>query len=419
MTKSEEIRKICKKVKEASFDIANLSSEIKNKILAKIAQKIRAQKNEIIAANKIDLENGEKNNIGNAKLDRLKLDENRIEAIAKSIDEIILLEDPVGKITYDVKRDNNLHIRRITTPIGVLLAIYESRPNVTSDIAALALKSGNCSILRSGSESYNSSKIIAKIYTDILQEFKINENAVHYVDSTDREYVQHLLQMDDLIDVVIPRGGKDLIQAISNNTKIAIFKHLDGNCHSYVHESADLSKARTIIKNAKMRRVGICGATESLVIDEIIANKFLPLIVDDLADLGCEIRGDEKSVKIDKRINQANKDDFYTEYLDKIISVKIVKNIDEAIAHINEHGSSHTEAIITEDQNSAQKFFDKIHSAIVMHNASTQFADGGEFGLGAEVGISTGKLHARGPVGLEQLVTYKYLIQSDLAIRKV
>lgn len=420
MTQSfeEEIQKICKKVKEASFEIANLSAEIKNKILTQVAKKIRAQKNNIIAANKIDLENGEKNNIGSAKLDRLKLDENRIEGIAKAIDEIILLEDPVGKITYDVKRENNLHIRRVTTPIGVLLAIYESRPNVTSDIAALALKSGNCSILRSGKESHNSSKIIAQIYSDVLQEFGVNENAVHYVQSTDREYVQQLLKMDNFIDVVIPRGGKDLIKAISDNTKIPLFKHLDGNCHSYINEKADLEKARIIIKNAKMRRVGVCGATESLVFDECIADKFLPLIADDLSELGCEIRGDEKSVKIDKRINKASAEDFYTEYLDKIISVKIVKNIDEAIAHINEHGSSHTEAIITEDEKATQKFFDKIHSAIVMHNASTQFADGGEFGLGAEVGISTGKLHARGPVGLEQLVTYKYLVESDLAIRK-
>ncbi len=413
----DEIRIICQKVKEASFDIANLNTDIKNQVLTKVAKKIREEKNNIIKANKIDLQNGQKNDIGSAKLDRLTLDETRIETIAKAVDDIVLLDDPVGKITYDVKRKNNLHIRRITTPIGVILAIYESRPNVTSDIAALAFKSGNCSVLRSGSESYNSSKIIAKIYTDVLREFGINENAIHYIDSTNRACVQELLKMDNLIDVVIPRGGKELIQAISNNTKIAIFKHLDGNCHSYIHKNADFNKARKIIKNAKMRRVGICGATESLVIDEEIADKILPLIVDDLASLDCEIRGDEKSVKIDKRIKKATKDDFYTEYLDKIISVKIVKDIDEAIYHINEHGSMHTESIITQDQSATQKFFDKIHSAIVMHNASTQFADGGEFGLGAEVGISTGKLHARGPVGLEQLVTYKYLVQSDFAIR--
>jgi glutamate-5-semialdehyde dehydrogenase len=416
MIKSE-VKRICQNAKDANLDIAALSGDIKNKILTQVAKNIRLQSGDIIKANNIDLDNGRKNNIGSAKLDRLALDAKRIESIARSIDEIVLLDDPVGKITYDVKRDNNLHIRRSTTPIGIILAIYESRPNVTSDIAALALKSGNCSILRSGSESHNSSKRIAQIYADVLEEFGINKNAVHYVDSIDREYVKHLLKMDKFIDVVIPRGGKGLIQAVSKGTKIPIFKHLDGNCHSYIHSSANIDKARDIVKNAKMRRVGICGATESLVIDKDIAADFLPLITKDLLNLGCEVRGDSKAVKIDKNIKKANKKDFYTEYLDKIISVKIVKDINEAISHINEHSSSHTEAIIAQDSSAVQKFFNNISSAIVMHNASTQFADGGEFGLGAEVGISTGKLHARGPVGLEQLVTYKYLVDSDVAIR--
>ncbi len=411
------IKQICQQVKEASQDIITLDSSIKNQILTKVAQDLRLQSGDIIKANNIDLDNGKKNNIGAAKLDRLALDKKRIQAIAKSVDDIVLLDDPVGKITYDVKRDNNLHIRRVTTPIGIILAIYESRPNVTSDIAALALKSGNCAILRSGSESYNSSKKIAQIYENVLRDFNINHNVVHYVDSIDRDYVNQLLKMDEFIDVVIPRGGKGLIQAISKNTKIPIFKHLDGNCHSYIHSSAHITKARDIIKNAKMRRVGICGATESLVIDKEIANEFLPLIIDDLLSLGCEVRGDKDSMIIDKRINKASKEDFYTEYLDKVISVKIVKNIDEAIYHINEHSSTHTEAIIAENKDVVQKFFNGINSAIVMHNASTQFADGGEFGLGAEVGISTGKLHARGPVGLEQLVTYKYLVDSNIAIR--
>jgi glutamate-5-semialdehyde dehydrogenase len=297
------------------------------------------------------------------------------------------------------------------------LAIYESRPNVTSDISALALKSGNASILRSGSESHNSSSRIAQIYTDALKEFGVNQDVIHYIDSTDRQYVKHLLQMDEYIDVVIPRGGKGLIQAVSAGTKIPIFKHLDGNCHSYIHKSADIDKARQIVKNAKMRRVGICGATESLVIDREIANKVLPLIVEDLNTLGCEIRGDAHSVNIDVRIKKANEEDFYKEYLDKIISVKIVKDLNEAVLHINKHSSSHTEAIIAQDKDAVDIFLKKISSAIVMHNSSTQFADGGEFGLGAEVGISTGKLHARGPVGLDQLVTYKYLVDSDLAIR--
>ena len=408
---------ICLKAKEATNDIAILDSTTKNAILTKVAQEIRSQNQDIIEANKVDLKNAKKNNLAVSKIDRLRLNQDRIESIAKAVDDIVLLDDPVGKLTYDVKRDNNLHIRRVTTPIGVILAIYESRPNVTSDIAALALKSGNCAILRCGSDAHNSSQKIAQIYNKILTEFGVNGDIIQYVDNNDRDYVQSLLKMEDYIDVVIPRGGRGLIEAISQNTRIPIFKHLDGNCHSYIHKSCDFDKARKIINNAKMRRTGICGATESLVIDRDIALEIIPLIVQDLSDLCCEIRGESESMKIDSRIKAADKDDFYKEYLDKIISLKIVGDIDEAISHINKHSSSHTEAIIAQDEKAVQKFFNKINSAIVMHNASTQFADGGEFGLGAEVGISTGKLHARGPVGLEQLVTYKYLVDSDLAIR--
>lgn len=412
-----EVKKICQKAKKASDIISSLDSKAKNQILSLVATKIREEKPAIIKANNIDVENAKKNKIGDAKIDRLILDDKRVEAIAKAIDDIVLLEDPVGKINYDVKMPNNLHIKRVTVPLGVILAIYESRPNVTSDIAALAIKSGNCAILRSGSESYNSSKKIADIYCQVLKDFGVNQDVICYVDNIDRNYVKYLLKMDNYIDVVIPRGGKELIKAVTKNTKIAIFKHLDGNCHSYIHKNADFSKARAIVKNAKMRRVGVCGATESLVIDQDIAKEILPLIIDDLSSMGCEIRGDAKSLKIDNRIKKASKKDFYTEYLDKIISVKISKNIDDAISHINEHSSFHTESIITENSKAADKFLNNIHSAIVMHNASTQFADGGEFGLGAEVGISTGKLHARGPVGLEQLVTYKYVVASDMALR--
>ena len=416
---TEEITKICQKVKAANAAIANLSTDVKNQILLKVASEIKDNIPQIIAANNIDTANAKANNIAAAKLDRLTLDEKRITAIANAVEDVAQLDDPVGKITYEVNRSNGLHIRRITTPLGVIAAIYESRPNVTSDIAALAFKSGNCALLRSGSESYNSSKAIAAIYNKVLQEFGIDENVIHYIDSTDRQYVQEMLKMDQYIDVVIPRGGKELIKAISENTKIPIFKHLDGNCHSYVQSAADLDKACKIVVNAKMRRTGICGATESLVIDQAIAEQFLPKIIDQLAKLDCEVRGDAAAMAIDGRVKQASEADFYTEYLDKIISVKIVKDINEAIAHINKHSSSHTESIITEDQQKAQQFFNEINSAIVMHNASTQFADGGEFGLGAEVGISTGKLHARGPVGLEQLVTYKYIVDANCATRSV
>lgn len=417
---TKEVIEICKKVKAASLELANLNSQTKNKILLEVASNIRKNKKEIIKANELDIQFALKNKLEAAKLDRLKLDESRIEAIAYAVEMVAKLDDPVGKIIYDSQvKSNNLHIRRITVPIGVMFAIYEARPNVTSDIAALAFKAGNAVILRSGKECFNSSKKIAEIYSDALRKFKVDANAITYVKSSDRNLVKAFLKMDEYIDVVIPRGSKDLIKAISKETRIPIFKHLDGNCHSYVESDADFDKARKIVVNAKMRRVGICGATETLLIDQKIAKEFLPLIVADLQNLGCEIRGDKESKKIDKKIKKtATEKDYYTEYLDKILVVKIVKNIDEAIAHVNKYGSSHTESIITENQKQAEKFFQLVNSAIVMHNASTQFADGGEFGFGGEVGISTGKLHARGPVGLEQLVTYKYLVESDFSVRK-
>ena len=403
--------------KAASIEITNLSTDLKNKILLQIAAKLRKNAGKIMLANQLDVALAEQNNLGAAKIDRLILDKNRIENLANAVVDIAELEDPIGKILYEVNRPNGLHIRRISVPIGVILAIYESRPNVTSDIAALGLKSGNAVILRAGKESLETSKKIAEIYQETLQEFGINPACVSYVQSADRDYVKELLKLDKFIDVVIPRGGKELIKAIMKATKIPVFKHLDGNCHTYIESEADLQKAIKITHNAKMRRVGVCGATESLLIDQNIAQHFLPKIVDELSKSGCEVRGDKVSRKVDGRIISANNQDFYTEYLDKIISVKVVKNIDEAISHINQHGSSHTESIITENQKQAEKFFQNVHSAIVMHNSSTQFADGGEFGLGAEVGISTGKLHARGPVGLEQLTIYKYIVAANCGLR--
>lgn len=413
-----KVTEIAKKAKAASKAIANLDSKTKNKILTQIAAEFKRNSKTIIKANQIDMKKAKAARLDPAKMDRLMLDEKRINSLSDAILEVVKLDDPVGKITYDVERPNGLHIRRITTPIGVIAAIYEARPNVTSDIAALCLKSGNAAILRSGSECYNSSKVIADIYRSVLKKFNIDPNCVSYIESTDRAYVKELLKLENYIDVVIPRGGKDLIKAIMKSTKIPVFKHLDGNCHLFIDESADIEKARKITVNAKMRRTGICGAAESLLIDQKIAKKTLPLIVDDLNNLNCEVRGDEASRKIDKRIKKATEKDYYTEYLDKIISVKIVKNIDEAINHINHYGSSHTESIITENQKQVEKFFQNVNSAIVLHNASTQFADGGEFGLGAEVGISTGKLHARGPVGLEQLVIYKYIATANCGLRK-
>jgi glutamate-5-semialdehyde dehydrogenase len=417
MTIKKEVKEICENSKKAIKDIANLATAKKNQILSEISDEIKSQYQEILKKNQIDLDMAAKNNLPAAKIDRLTITKERIFAIADAVKDVVALPDPVGKITYDVKRENNLHIRRISTPLGVLLAIYESRPNVTSDVAALCIKSGNAVILRSGSESFNSSKIIADIYRNILAKHNLNPNIVNYVENINREYVKYLLKMSEYIDVVVPRGGKNLIMAIEKNSKIPVFRHLTGNCHSYIHMDSDLKKAVKIISNAKLRRVGICGATESILIDSKIAKKALKLISDELISHDCEIRGDAAAIKIDNRIKKATNQDFYTEYLDKIISVKIVKNITQAIDHINKYSSSHTEAIITENEEAKDEFFAKIDSSIVMHNASTQFADGGEFGLGAEVGIATGKLHARGPVGLEQLTTYKYIVSSDIAIR--
>jgi len=408
---------IAKDAKAASLEIADLSTDLKNKILLQISQNIRANKAQIIAANKSDVELALQNNLDKAKIDRLILDEKRIENLANAVADIAVLPDPIGKILYDVNRPNGLHIRRISVPIGVILAIYESRPNVTSDIAALGFKSGNAVILRSGKESFKTSQKIAEIYQNTLQDFGVNPDCVSYVQITDRDYIKELLKLDKFIDVVIPRGGKNLIKAIIKSTRIPVFKHLDGNCHTYIESSADLQKAIKITANAKMRRVGVCGATESLLIDQKIAKEFLPKIIDELNKLGCEVRGDKAAQKIDSRVLKANDKDFYAEYLDAILSVKIVKNIDAAIAHINKYSSAHTESIITENQNQSDKFFQKINSAIVMHNASTQFADGGEFGMGGEVGISTGKLHARGPVGLEQLTIYKYIVEANCGLR--
>lgn len=413
-----KVSKICNDAKRSSREIAILDSATKDQILAEVVKLFKKNTQKILKANLKDLKHAKERKLDEAKIDRLVLDEKRIIALANSVKDIIKLPDPVGRILYDAVRDNGLRIRRISTPIGVLMAIFESRPNVASDVAALALKSGNAVILRCGSDSINSSKIIVDIYREALEKLGVNKDAVILVPNIEREYVTELLRMENHIDVVIPRGGRSLIKAVMENTKIPVFKHLDGNCHTYIHEKADFNKARQILLNAKMRRVGICGATESLLIDKKIAKKILPLIADDLAAVACEMRGDEVAVELDSRIKLADEKDFSTEYLDKIISIKIVKDIDEAIKNIRIYGSSHTESIITEDKIAAAKFLKKVNSAIVMHNASTQFADGGEFGLGAEVGIATGKLHARGPVGLEQLTTYKYIVEADCGLRK-
>jgi len=418
MNSSNYILQICQSAKSGSAQIAKVKLDVKNTILNDVIKLIKQNSKQLLAANDLDIDLALKKNLDSSKLDRLKLDENKINSLITSLESIIKLPDPVARNLFETDLANSLHLKRVAIPIGVLLAIYEARPNVTCDISALALKAGNAVILRSSSDCFNSSKFIAHFFRQALTQNSLDPNIVTFVEDSSHEAVNNLLKMNKFIDVVIPRGGKNLINSIIENSKIAMFNHLDGNCHTYIHSSANFEKARKILFNAKMRRVSICGATESLLIDHQIASQILPLIIDDLSLAGCEIRGDELSCAIDSRIKNATEDDYYTEFLDKILAVKIVKNCDEAISHIEKYGSSHTEAIIAEDEEIAQKFLNEVNSAIVMHNASTQFADGYEFGMGAEVGIATGKLHARGPVGLEQLTTFKYQVKATCGIRK-
>ena len=329
-------------------------------------------------------------------IDRLLLDKSRINAIAKSLNEIAKWPDPVGKIISKTKRPNGLEIHKVSVPIGVLLIIYESRPNVTTDASALCLKSGNSVILKCGSESLNSSKALLNCLHISLKKYKLPTSSVELLATSSRKSVADLLKMDEYIDVVVPRGGKSLIKAISKISKIPVLKHLDGICHTYIDDNYNVLMAKKVVLNAKMRRTGICGATETLLVSKKVTNTHIAQIIDVLIDAGCEIRGDNFVKKIDNRVKKANFKDWQTEYLAPIISVKIVKDVKAAIEHINQHGSNHTDAIITSNKKNAELFLNRVDSSIVMHNTSTQFADGGEFGMGAEIGISTGKLHARG-----------------------
>ncbi len=413
----EKVIKICASSKAASNKLAIASTESKNKALLEGAKSLLLNTSQILKANEKDMKLAQQGGTSGAFLDRLKLDESRIKAMADGLKAIAELPDPVGRVLANWGRPNGLDISRVATPLGVIGVIYESRPNVTADAGALCLKSGNAAILRGGSESFFSSTAIMECLQDGLRAAGISEDAIQLIPYKEREAVGVMLNASDYIDVIVPRGGKGLIQRIINDSKIPTFQHLDGNCHSYVHESADIDKAVAVITNAKMRRTGICGATESIVVDKKIAEVAVPKIVDSLIAKNCEIRGDSLSVSIDNRIKIATDEDFYTEFLDSIVSLKIVEDIDEAISFVQEHSSGHTDAIIAEDATAAQQFLNEINSAIVMLNASTQFADGGEFGMGAEIGIATGKMHARGPVGLEQLCTFKYIVKGNGQVR--
>jgi glutamate-5-semialdehyde dehydrogenase len=415
---SDYMTKVGQQSFKASAELKSLSTKAKDNLLLSIAENIRNEKDKIITANNEDLNLAKKNKMPKAMLNRLMLDSDRIEDIAKSVEEIVKLPDPIGKNLYETARPNGLIINRISVPLGVIGIIYESRPNVTVDASVLCIKAGNVVILRGGSESFNSNACLTSVIQSALIKNNLDKDIVQCVETTDRAAVDYMLaEMSDTIDVIIPRGGKGLVKKVQDKAKVPVIGHLEGICHIYVNKSANLNTAIQVIHNAKLRRTEICGAAETLLIDREYAKDNLDKIITNLYEGGCEIRGDIFSKEIDSRILLADEKDWSTEYLDAIISIKLVENIDEAIDHIAKYGSGHTESIIAENKDVADKFLSLVDSAIVMHNASTQFADGGEFGLGAEIGISTGRLHARGPVGLEGLTTYKYIVKGNGQIR--
>ncbi len=411
------VLEIGQRASKASEELGKADSTTKNQGLIEAANAIRSHSKQIVSANHKDLENTSGKGLSKAMIDRLKLDDTGIEAMAVGLEEIANLEDPVGNILDSWERPNGLAISRITVPLGVIGVIYESRPNVTADAGGLCLKSGNAVILRGGSESYNSSTAILNALRDGLRKVDLPLEAIQMVPTTDRSAVHQLLGLSKYIDVVVPRGGKGLIEAVQTESKIPVFAHLEGICHTYINEYSDPMMACDIVLNGKMRRTGICGATETLLIDMKASESHLPSILDALIGAGCEIKGDKPTQAADKRVKNASELDWSTEYLDSIISIKQVTGVDDAIMHINRYGSEHTDAIVTNDENIAEKFLSGVNSAIVLHNASTQFADGGEFGMGAEIGIATGKLHARGPIGLEQLTTFKYVVRGNGQVR--
>jgi glutamate-5-semialdehyde dehydrogenase len=390
------------------------SADTKNKALRAAAAAIRAHTKDILAANAEDLAKAKANGISASMLDRLALDEKRIEAMAKGVEDVAALADPVGRELSRWTRPNGLDISRVATPIGVIGIIYESRPNVTADAGALALKSGNVSILRGGSESAHSSAAIHAALLEGLREAGLPEAAIQRVPTTDRAAVGLMLEgLNNTIDLIIPRGGKGLTGRVMSEARVPVLAHLEGLCHVYVNEKADPAKARAIALNAKMRRTSICGAAETLLIDKSVLKSHGLSILEDLAKAGCEIRADETVRAIFPSAKAATEEDWRTEYLDAIIAVKAVDGVEDAIRHIEIYGSQHTDSIITEDKAVAEHFLSSLDSAIVLWNASTQFADGAEFGMGAEIGIGTGKMHARGPVGVEQLTTFKYIVRGS------
>lgn len=403
--------------KKAAYDLSILSTKTKNNVLALMAKELLDSKEEIIRANKIDMQEAKNKNVSETLLDRLYLNDKRVEDMATGLLEIVKLPDPVGEIISMWKRPNNLQIGQKRVPIGVIGIIYESRPNVTCDAAGLCLKSGNATILRGGSDAINSNKAIVKALRNGIEKSGLPKDAIQLVSDTDREVAQKMMRLNEYIDVLIPRGGENLIKSVVKNATIPVIETGTGNCHIYVDESADFNMAIDIVLNAKTQRPGVCNAAEKLLIHENISKEFLPKVVKTLREKNVEIRGDEKSKEVVDDIILAKDEEWDKEYLDYIIAVKIVENVDEAIKHINNHGTKHSEAIITESYKNSQKFLERVDAAAVYVNASTRFTDGSEFGFGAEIGISTQKLHARGPMGLKELTSTKYIIYGNGQIR--
>jgi glutamate-5-semialdehyde dehydrogenase len=408
---------IGRRAREAAAALALASAEAKAAALTAAAQAVRDRADEILAANADDTDDAKRAGISAALIDRLGLDTKRLEGIAKGLEDIAALPDPVGRVLAEWTRPNGLAISRVSVPLGIIGIIYESRPNVTADAGGIALKSGNPAILRGGSESFHSSRVLVAALRDGLRAAGLPEDAIQLVPTRDREAVGMMLKMSGVIDIIVPRGGASLIERVQRESRIPVIAHLEGLCHTYIHCAADPAKARAIALNAKMRRVSICGATETLLVDRAVAQTILPPILADLREAGCEVRGDPEVLALDPAAVPASEEDWRTEYLDAILAVHVVDGIEEAIAHIERYGSHHTDAIVTEDEAAAERFLREIDSAIVLVNASTQFADGGEFGMGAEIGISTQRLPPRGPVGAAELTTYKYLVRGNGQVR--
>lgn len=408
------MREIGARARKAARVLGLSESAAKTNALEAAARAIRSSKAKILEANRKDIEAAKQQNITAAFLDRLTLSEKSIDTVAAGVEQVALLPDPVGEVIADWRQPNGLIFQRVRTPLGVVAVIYESRPNVTADAGSLCLKAGNAVILRGGSDSFHSSRAIHECLVAGLKEAGLPEDAIQLVPTTDRAAVGEILAgLDGNIDVVVPRGGKSLVARVQSEARVPVFAHLEGVCHVYVHAPADLEMAKAIVFNAKMRRTGVCGSAETLLVDRKAAPTHLKPLVQMLLDAGCEVRGDETTQRTDTRVKAAAEEDWPKEYLDAIIAVKIVDGLQAAMDHIAQYGSQHTDAIVTSDPSEAEIFLREVDSAIVLHNASTQFADGGEFGFGAEIGIATGRMHARGPVGVEQLTSFKYRVHGN------